>query len=498
MEKRLEQIQSFVNLQIEKMQPYMKPFFILCGMYVAGIISIVRANYKYIDDFGRVFEGYKGWNDFSRYTSVLLSPFIHADNYLTDISPVPQLMACVFLAMAGIIVIKAFVGNNEEIKIWHIIAVVPMGLSPYFLECLSYKYDSVYMALSILAAVFPIILIDANLIGYGVLGVAGTIIMLTTYQASSGIFPMLVVMALAFKWSRGDKIKSVLIKLAVSAGSYIVGMGIYKFFIMTEVDEYVSSSIAPVNEIISQFVKYYKQVASDYKTWWLLLILLIAVAYIAGFVMNSSNNKIISMLVGFGVIIVLILLAFGMYPVLSKASYYPRAMYGFGVMCSLICVGAVVMGGNSVIAVLRLYGARLFTVLLAWTLFIFSISYGNNLAEQARYTEFRVSSVINDIKELDMMLDNEPVLIQISGSIGKSPVIRNIPQGNYSILERLVPETFAQEWKWSKYYFYNYFAMKNITEDRSVDLHEANMPVIVDTIYHTVYGDDHKLLIELK
>lgn len=38
-----------------------------------------------------------------------------------------------------------------------IAAVVPLGLSPWFLECFSYKFDSPYMALSVLASVIPFI-----------------------------------------------------------------------------------------------------------------------------------------------------------------------------------------------------------------------------------------------------------------------------------------------------------------------------------------------------
>lgn len=491
MKKLIGTIKLWIKIVMGKCKRYIVPASMLFGIYVVGIFTIIRANYKYIDDYGRVFEGYKGWDDFSRYTSVLLSPFIHADNYLTDASPIPQLLACVFLSAAGIISIRA-IANRENVKIsiWQIIAVVPMGLSPYFLECLSYKYDSVYMALSVLAAVVPIVLVDTNYLGFGVLSCIGTVLMLTTYQASSGIFPMLVACVMAIKWSRAEKIRLIMYKTAAGAGGYIAGMMLYKFLIMKEVDEYVSSSVAPVNEIISQFVRYYRQVMADCKSWWLLLIAIIAVLFVIGFVYESRMNKMISFVVALVAVALLVLLAFGMYPVLSKASYYPRAMYGFGVMVSILAVGAV---HNE-----KAWVAKFFTVALSWAFLMFSVSYGNALAEQARYTDFRVNSVIQDIKGLDMMLDDEEVLIQISGSIGKSPVIRNIPQSNYTILERLVPETFAQDWKWSKYYFYNYFDMKNIKEDRLVDLHEYNLPMISDSIYHTVYGADHELLIELK
>lgn len=491
MKKTIGIIKLWIEIVYEKCRKYVKPASMLLGIYVLGIFSIIRANYKYIDDYGRVLHGYKGWDDFSRYTSVLLSPFIHADNYLTDISPIPQLMACVLLSAAGIIVIRAITNReNASINIWQIIAVVPMGLSPYFLECLSYKYDSVYMALSIFAAVIPIVLVDTNLWGFGILSCIGTLIMLTTYQASSGIFPMLVVMVSVIKWSQGEDIKKIIKESLSGAAGYLSGVVIYKFIIMKEVDEYVSSAVAPFSEILSQFCNYYSQVVKDFKTWWLLLIAVIMLAFIYSFVSKSNVNKLAAFLVGCLTIGVLIVLAFGMYPILQKASYNPRAMYGFGVMVSFVAVGSVSRH--------EAYMARLVTVALSWTFLIFSVSYGNALAEQARYTEMRVTSVVNDIKDLDMMNDGETVTLQIAGSIGKSPVIRNVPQDNYTILERLVPETFAEGWKWSTYYFYNYFGMTNVIEDRLTDLRKYNLPIISESVYHTIYGKDHYLLVELK
>ena len=52
--------------------------------------------------------GYKEWSNFSRYTSYYLSSFIHTSDYLTDISPLTQIIAIVFLAISGIIILHLF------------------------------------------------------------------------------------------------------------------------------------------------------------------------------------------------------------------------------------------------------------------------------------------------------------------------------------------------------------------------------------------------------
>ena len=74
--------------------PNFLPFIAFTTLvYFIGIIAIIRANFYYIDDLGRSVEGYRGWENFSRYLSNFFSLFIHGGFYLTDISPLPQIIA---------------------------------------------------------------------------------------------------------------------------------------------------------------------------------------------------------------------------------------------------------------------------------------------------------------------------------------------------------------------------------------------------------------------
>ena len=43
------------------------PIVCMFGLYVLGIMSIIRANFLYIDDMGRAIIGNRGWGHFSRY-----------------------------------------------------------------------------------------------------------------------------------------------------------------------------------------------------------------------------------------------------------------------------------------------------------------------------------------------------------------------------------------------------------------------------------------------
>ena len=89
-----------------------RPALILWGLNLFGILSILRANFNYIDDMGRVLIGYSRWTEaFSRYAPEFLAPFVHADSYLGDISPFSQIIAALIIAIAGAIIVYIISGQ---------------------------------------------------------------------------------------------------------------------------------------------------------------------------------------------------------------------------------------------------------------------------------------------------------------------------------------------------------------------------------------------------
>lgn len=141
---------------IAKMRKFLRPVCILMTIYTVGILAILRANFYYIDDIGRAFWGYRGFHYFSRYIAEFGSIFLHGDAQLTDISPLPQLLAVGIMAISGTIVMHVITGKDSFTWVEYI-AMVPLCLSPYFLECISYRFDAPYMAISILSSVVPLL-----------------------------------------------------------------------------------------------------------------------------------------------------------------------------------------------------------------------------------------------------------------------------------------------------------------------------------------------------
>lgn len=437
---------------------------------------------------GRVAFGYKQWSPFSRYTSEFLSEFIHADSYLTDISPFPQLFAVFILSVASVIVLY-IISEKEIFSMGQLIAILPLGISPYFLECLSYKYDSPYMALSILASVFPLLLYKHEMYHYCTTTIGSILIMCSTYQAASGIYPMLVIL-LCFKWwNQGKDTKEIIKFLMFSILGYVGAMGFYRLFMMLSVDTYVSSSVTSVEQMISQWFQYYSSVGSDFKNWWLWLIGFIAISFIYVTVRDSTRKKYYALFGAAITVFVCAVLTFGVYPLLKSTLYAPRAMYGFGAFIAFI--SAFITNAK------KWYPGKIACWCLSYCFFIFAFTYGNALAEQWRYTDFRVGAVVDDLNDLEQFTTEGKKFVQLSGVMGKSPILNNMPQ-DYQILNRLVPDTFGSGWTWSKYYFYHYFGLENVFEASDIDLTTYDLPVLKDTMYHTIRGTDGYFLVEIK
>lgn len=469
----------------------LKIFAILAAIYGVGISAVLLANFNYVDDMERVSCGTKSWGFFSRYIDDFLSGFIHADSYLTDISPLPQLIAVAIMALAGVILLYEL-SDEPNVSVWQIIAVVPLALSPYFLNCLSYKYDAPYMALSVLAGIFPVLFHKEKPWLYILSAVLGIIVVCTTYQASTGIFPMLVILMFLRKWNRKEE--GVWKFLLCSVIGYVVGMLIFLLFIMNPVDTYVATTVPGPTEFVGNLIEkwqnYIHYLKTDFKKEWLIYVILIMISFMVMAVWNSKQQKWLSCILTALSVGGMIFFWFGLYPFLEEPQYSPRAMYGIGVFVAMIGVSATSYRKKAIVG-------KCAAVLLAWSFFVFSFTYGNALNEQKEYTDFRIEVAIDDMKDVSAFEEGK-VIVQITGSIGLAPALRNHPQ-DYLILNRLVPINFCQKWYWGSTQMYYFYGLKDrIDMHNDCDWDENEFTVYKDNVYQTTLVDGNRVMIQLK
>lgn len=477
----------------EKGIPMGKALLILFAVYVLGISAILRANFYYMDDSPRAALGYKQWDYFSRYLSTALATLVHGGDYLADAAPLPQILAMLMMAVSGILM-AYIVYDRTTFSGWELATLTVLGLNPYFLGCVSFRFDAPYMALSVLAAVAPLLYRNRNTAAYVLASMLGILAVCTTYQAAAGIFPMLVIALALRMWSRREPIRQVWQFCLKSAAGYALGLIFFKLVIMIPVDtDYVGNALPPVGELIPNFLKnlgtYYSLVLSDFKIFWLIMTALAIATFCIRTVLDSRRRKLPAFAMTAAALALMGLVCFGLYPALASTVFAPRAMYGFGVLLAIF--GITAAEGKTRIPL------KIPAVVLSWVFFVFSFTYGNALSVQKDYTDFRTQLVISDLQEMEAFRSDAPVTVQLSGAIGQAPVLQNMPQ-NYQMLNRLIPSTFGGGDDLTQYGFYCYYDLRGVVWNQDTDLREMDLPVLEDTMYHIIRGDGNYILVELK
>lgn len=464
-----------------------KLFAGLMAVYLVALYPMLRISYNYNDDLGRMMYGYADFGYF-RHVSDLLSHIVHSGEYLNDIAPLPQLLAAAALVLASVILVKQM---GEGSTLWSLAAVIPLGLNPYFLSCLSYKFDSPYMALSVLASVAPLCFREKKRAVYLGSITACMLVVCMTYQAASGIFPMCVLFLVYRMWCRGESLKEIGKFAAASAAAYLAGVGFFAMFIMVPVNNYVSNSMGTVERIAENYRTFFTLFISDFKAYWLFLLGALVLWFIAASVGESKHKKSLTLCTAVVVVCLMFLLSFGLYPALSKPLTAPRAMFGVGTFAALLALGNPAMGKERFVT-------RTLAVCLAWAFVTFSCSYGNALASQNKYAEFRIQEVVQSLANLEEFKAEDSKTVHVEGNIGFARAIQNSPENE--LLERMVP-----------LHFYGpgvVWGIRELVDSYDLGAREAiyydseepyqNWEMLHDNIYHTIYGKGNAFVVELK
>jgi hypothetical protein len=313
-----------------------------------------------------------------------------------------------------------------------------------------------------------------------------------TYQASSGIYVIIVIMLCFKTWNEQRKTGKEIIRFAtVSAFSYCFSMLFFNLFLMKRVDSYVSTDTYPIHKLftgsVNNFMSYMNLVNRDFAYVWKILIIILCLVFLFASVLFTKRKKTIVLGVSLFVLTATCSVSFGAYLFLTKPLFVPRGMYGFGIFIACITV---------YLAKIPKKVALLPAIILCWSFFVFSFTYGNALSEQKRYNNFRTQTLIHNLSMLFPNKTKEPVLIKLANSEGFAPSIQNMSI-RYPVLQRLVPIHLMASWSWGNFFLTRYFKFA-LQLDESIE--ETELHIIFDSYYHTIKSDDSrkKVLVILK
>ncbi|ELY5887285.1 glucosyltransferase domain-containing protein [Cronobacter sakazakii] len=191
----------------------LKPSFIISIIY---ILPILMAGSIYIDDNTRVFRNF-GWTVDGRYLSNLVYNVLSLGNGPLDLFPFTQIASVLILVISAAVIARAV--NFSSVTA----ITVAILSSPFLVQNLSYRLDSLTMAMSFLVILIPFLFAE-RLILFFVVGIAAVVSSSFLYQVSVMAFPC---MCMIYGAARSRTWSELLYLILKSATVFVVGFIAY-------------------------------------------------------------------------------------------------------------------------------------------------------------------------------------------------------------------------------------------------------------------------------
>ena len=485
------------------LKPYIKPLIVVIIVYSVAMMSIIRANYSYMDDNGRAISGY-AWNfDFNRVSSSLLGYAMNVNHSLSDISPLPQLLAILFLSLASLIITKVFC--RGKIKYPQLIASCFIGVTPFMYGCWVFKFDAPCMALSLLTSVMPLLVWNKydslskkqHWMAFAVM-VLCMLTMWTSYQASSGILPVFVVGLAVLNIVQGGRISDVLRKCLFYASAYLVGALLFKLLFPNSSGEaYRETNMYPLAELVPGVVNNIKKVltvvGSSVNKYWLIMIAAIVIFYLGSCVLSDRRklfwikNLFVSV-IGLGLMLIL---SYGAYLILQDAPVNGRSLVGVGAVLAII-----VMIGLCIVPVQLKIALCLVSGLTVYSFVIYGLALGNALASQEKYADSRMNILITELIDDNIDLASNK-RIRLNGDIGSSPVMAHVLQ-TYPVTKYIFDlQSGLNDLSYWGYYQLNHYYGVNLAPDEQRTI-VCNDDLSSSRYYDIASDDEGNICVKIK
>lgn len=457
--------------------------------YFIGIFAILRANVLYVDDMGRTLENYFGWTSVGRPLADILSEFCFF--FPTDISPVTQLLGILILAYSSVIVVSIF---SCRITYSRLFASTLIGLSPYYLENLSYKYDSLYMSLAICLALLPLYINrkkigDIHKIVFSSLCLTGT---LCLYQSALGVYTAGILLYFLYVINMSKKsVINILKRCKNYLMPLFISLILYKIILLSinlsqyakDLSETVSIFQMP-HVIANNIANYIRILFHD----WQNKIGILACCIILLFLINmlilmvtKKTNKT-KLFVSIISVFFLLVISYGPSIVLQTISWNPRTFIGIGV------VMACLMVINSNFKATKFVNT-IVSALLVFYIISFSSSYGNLLYLQKKQEDTILNFVLYDLKSLSKPKTTVPLYIR--GRLPYTPYLNNISV-KYPLMQRLIPIHMQNSWWWGFVQLRSYGVHVENTYTSNIK-HHLNK---IENPYYILSHDEKSIILE--
>lgn len=472
--------------------------FLILFIYLIVCINIGLAEYPYIDDIGRQIQGYSGFSEhYSRYVSEVAVRFLNLGGHLSDIGLASQILSAFIMTLSSLLLIYVLIPTKKISKVTSFASTL-IGINPLFIECLSFRFDSPFMTLSVLFSIVPFIFWNKNRILFIILSVITTFLMCNSYQASSGIFLVLTATMLLLDVVNKEKVANLLSRFISAALSYICGVLLY--FCQIKLFPPVFSSAAdtaPINKlthfVILNSKIYLRNIYNQSNKVWVVLALIAVVLFALNIVLSSKINKLLTIFLVTAYLGVSSVLSYGTYLIFMTpySLLRPRYEYGFGFFISTI-----------LIALSLRYKGKIFRLsnqavvfLLSFYLAIFSLLYPSALKQQNDVFKSQTIILANDLNPyLSQQTSN---VVRLNRLFTNSKVYTNSTI-NYPILNSLIMPNSNISWDMTM----RFNEITNLNVDlQAFDETKVNVNMfekLQDSKLYSIYSNGNELYVVMK
>lgn len=418
-----------------------KAFSFVFSIYIVAYISIFRSGVDYLDDLERGYTGKRGWQNFSRYTSNILSSLFNMSDKLTDMSPLTQLIAIIFLSLAACILARIFIRKHSY---WGLACATLIGINPFFLESISFKFDAPYMALAVLMAIFPFAFIE-NRVKFVLISIPSLLVLYTTYQPQNSIFIILSIFYLLKMFCDDSKISEVLKTILAIGFAFLLPTAVFKFLIVTEINTYVSSSALSINNLLpgvaKNLINYFLIIYIHFLDTALAKIVVLLMILFP-ILMYLKIKNLVKVLLCFFSVVIASLSSYGLYTLLEKPLFEARALNGAGALIAVLLCFLLSYKGK-----LSNYVVKIFGFLIIWNCLVIANTYGNALLVQKEYNDYRLSAMITTLNSELSSFDN----IQLFVANSDKKTAKEVEHASkvFPIINDLIRDRMQKQYWWS-------------------------------------------------
>lgn len=465
-------------------------FLGLLAAYLLLILyPILHANRYYNDDLVRTLLGNYGWNNNGRHLANLLMRVLQfGAARAVDIAPLPQFGAVVVLAWIGLLAARRFRICSPLLAV---LLVFPLGAQPFFLENLSYRYDALGMALSMLFALLPVLSFVQDRRGWW-LGALSLLASLSFYQPAFNVFLIFCLVELAVLQTEQTSPSDLARTLLFRALQASVVLAVYKIGITPSLKDWTlehSESIHGMGQLSLPWqhaLEFLQFTVQGFPQRWSLLFAPFAVVAALVPMMSAVKYAIADRHRRPGWQTTILLLAAVLGPPLAlicaagpmlllvQPVFVPRVMLGIGALLS----GALIV----------VYAAaRQWPVALRWQcgnagvwalgMVVCASTYGNALSAQQHYEDRIASELADDMTSLRGVAQDSYYLLDGSAgfAVETARVVAQFPLMD-DLVSRYLGEAAVNE-----KFFLSYYRLGS--EDlRSAPLAEARVSQLLEKI----------------